>query len=226
MLTPTNTSRRAFTLIELLVVIAIISLLVSILLPSLTKARELARNTVCATQVRSQAMAMEFYLEDSEGVYPRTLHRHIYWFEHLRDSYLDMENSHFFCPSDTRVNTTLEATTWNISYGANESGPCPNSSSLNHNRNEIARPDKMILLCDSDEQQENTWGFHAVSGIWNPIQYGPGSRHINGSNVAFCDGHVAAMTLEELVWDGSDPTRDAYHDLWFLFPTSDPYGGW
>ena len=56
-----RTFRRAFTLIELLVVVAIIAILVSILMPSLRKARELAKATSCAIQVRSQMLAMTMY---------------------------------------------------------------------------------------------------------------------------------------------------------------------
>jgi len=41
-----------FTLIEILVVIAILSLLISILLPGLTGARESARNVVCMSAIR------------------------------------------------------------------------------------------------------------------------------------------------------------------------------
>lgn len=54
----------AFTLIELLVVIAIISLLVSILLPSLQKARILARSTVCLANLRNIGVGMVIYQQD------------------------------------------------------------------------------------------------------------------------------------------------------------------
>ena len=60
----------AFTLIELLVVIAIISLLVSILLPSLNLAKELAKMAVCASQLRSVGIAEQMYAEEEEGIYP------------------------------------------------------------------------------------------------------------------------------------------------------------
>jgi prepilin-type N-terminal cleavage/methylation domain-containing protein/prepilin-type processing-associated H-X9-DG protein len=61
---------KAFTLIELLVVIAIIALLVSILLPSLRTARELARTTVCATNMRNAQMTMTMYAQEFDGYAP------------------------------------------------------------------------------------------------------------------------------------------------------------
>ena len=63
--------RTAFTLIELLVVIAIISLLVSILLPSLNQAKELAKAVVCQSNLRQTATATFFYAhENGEIILP------------------------------------------------------------------------------------------------------------------------------------------------------------
>jgi prepilin-type N-terminal cleavage/methylation domain-containing protein len=61
---------KAFTLIELLVVIAIIALLVSILLPSLSTARQVAYRTVCQTNHRALVTAVHFYTGQSNGVLP------------------------------------------------------------------------------------------------------------------------------------------------------------
>ncbi|MBN1345610.1 MAG: prepilin-type N-terminal cleavage/methylation domain-containing protein [Phycisphaerae bacterium] len=55
---------RGFTLIELLVVVAIIALLISILLPSLSKAREQARTTLCASRISQITKAMLIYADD------------------------------------------------------------------------------------------------------------------------------------------------------------------
>ncbi len=62
--------RAAFTLIELLVVIAIISLLISILLPSLGKAREAARQIKDASNIRSMLQGMVIWAGTHDEAYP------------------------------------------------------------------------------------------------------------------------------------------------------------
>jgi len=58
-------TRRGFTLIELLVVVAIIALLVAILLPSLSKARELTRRVICGSNNRHIVVGCNMYASDN-----------------------------------------------------------------------------------------------------------------------------------------------------------------
>ena len=60
----------AFTLIELLVVISIIAILVSILLPALAKARELANRAVCMANIRGIIQSMITYGQSNNGTFP------------------------------------------------------------------------------------------------------------------------------------------------------------
>lgn len=58
--------KRAFTLVELLVVIAIIALLISILLPSLSRARELSKRLVCGSNTKSLGTSAKIYANDNQ----------------------------------------------------------------------------------------------------------------------------------------------------------------
>lgn len=62
--------KKGFTLVELLVVVAIIALLISILLPSLSRARELAKRTVCASNLRTVGQGQAIYANDNLDWFP------------------------------------------------------------------------------------------------------------------------------------------------------------
>jgi competence protein ComGC len=62
--------RNAFTRAELLVVIAIITVLVSMLLPALSRAREAANRIACASNLRQTYISPVMYTQDNKGWLP------------------------------------------------------------------------------------------------------------------------------------------------------------
>jgi len=62
--------KTGFTLVELLVVIAIIALLLAVLIPSLSKAKAIAKRTMCASQLKQIGIGMSTYANDYDDMMP------------------------------------------------------------------------------------------------------------------------------------------------------------
>ncbi len=94
--------RRAFTLIELLVVIAIIALLMSILMPALSRVRKQARHVACRANLRQWNLFFSMYTGETGGSFQAGWDRNgthnYHWFNALRPLY---KNDHKIglCPT-------------------------------------------------------------------------------------------------------------------------------
>ena len=67
-----NRNYTGFTLIELLVVVSIIALLMSIMIPALSRARKQANDTACLQVLHGLSLGMRTYLDENHQIYPRS----------------------------------------------------------------------------------------------------------------------------------------------------------
>jgi prepilin-type N-terminal cleavage/methylation domain-containing protein/prepilin-type processing-associated H-X9-DG protein len=180
---------KGFTLIELLVVIAIISLLVSILLPSLKKAQELAKRAVCSISLKNAGLAMNMYAEDSDGVFVTHMWLEPYYLADnygepyginslYRGGYLENEKD-LFCPEDEQGEIGLHylpGYTPRTFYGYGYSELV--------NTAPTARTFYPLRLGDVS----NAAGTIVYSDkMWNAATF----YHEEGCNAVFVDGHAA-----------------------------------
>ncbi len=103
---------KAFTLVELLVVISIIALLLSILMPSLSRARELAKNVVCQSNLKQWNLCFKMFLADNEnrftpGVESGDWYGQLYWIYMLKPYF--QNDKIFECPNATKEGKAANA---------------------------------------------------------------------------------------------------------------------
>ena len=188
--------RSAFTLIELLVVIAIISLLVSILLPSLQRARDMATDVMCKSNLRGLGLAVRMYADDYAGALPQGFPYSDHWPNRWHDwsglvpNYIENPpgpNSILKCPAEPVTDGGYGGVTYsmNMPLMGRKLDDQPIYAPVSW-----ANPDnsKVVVWVDSRPScpSMNIWGGNGPA----EVERDRGARHRGGDNVLFGDLHV------------------------------------
>jgi prepilin-type N-terminal cleavage/methylation domain-containing protein/prepilin-type processing-associated H-X9-DG protein len=199
--------RKGFTLIELLVVIAIIAILAAILFPVFARARENARRSSCASNLRQIGLGVMQYVQDYDEKYP-----HQQWTsgnEWLETPAWQIQpylksTQVFICPSKGR-GAPDPSTVGQISYGFN--GLTFIGSSQGVSMASINSPAEVVYLTDAGMPWldwfwcQNSYPTNATyGGGQNGRFQSQNIRHLGTVNIAYADGHVKSMRVSRLRW--------------------------
>lgn len=198
---------KGFTLIELLVVIAIIGILAGILLPVLSRARESARSTQCASNVKQIGMGLIMYANENSEAFPSSTADAMLSLNLLFPNYISDQRV-FKCPSDTSVSATSNATIAAATkFTKNQ---CSYGYDYTHTQADDA---DVAILAD---RPTNAAGATTPTANNNSPNHGGtvgtvavGDTEGRGQNVLYLDGHVEFMSTALGGWfEPNGTTRD------------------
>ena len=210
--------RRGFTLIELLVVIAIIAILAAILFPVFARAREKARQASCTSNIKQLALAELMYIADYDqtfgGVWIGTPNQSWgtrAWWQWRVTPYV--KNAQLFeCPSYDRVAnpaTCEQRVRGGIGYVWSWTAIEGNGGDLGwiawKKETRLNHPAEFIIFGDSDcmgfgPYNVNTFQNWQLYGEW-PGSNGSNTRHNDGINCGFADGHAKFMKVQNIQYN-------------------------
>src|SRR6476659_3131629 len=213
-----------FSLVELVVVIGVIAILIALLLPVLTTARERARQIKCAAQLRSLGQAFANYAVAFKGAYPQCAVWERYggdgtggddspepgWTERLEPYYAKVSSGVYHCPAfedPTVINYYIE-TKWLTSQGRLDL----RTSDITVSAQFVLSGDVSNVMCyppptgfntghETDDCDKDSARFDNIAFFGEPNGR---NVHRAGNNVLFGDYHVAPYRKFE-------PTEMTFH---------------
>ncbi|MFH1498148.1 MAG: DUF1559 domain-containing protein [Verrucomicrobiota bacterium] len=219
-----------FTLVELLTVIAIIGILAAIIIPTVGRVRDSARNTQCLGNLRQLGLAITLYAQNEGRHFPHAFKTgggtDNFWYRAL-DPYLgdDRPSGLFFCPQESvqpAAEADLRTRTNYIGNRRLFADVQPDSQGNLPNRirtDSVPRPAEVGLLFDgavnaqgfSNHTAYNQVGQNSTNpaSADNPVpdnETGGSSnaviswRHNARTNVVFVDAHVETVPLGQLLY--------------------------
>ena len=225
-------NRRAFTLIELLVVVAVIALLISMLLPTLSRAKENGRQSVCLANQRNLMLGIQLYVQESNDWLPaaepplREFPDPRHWFmnrELMMQLAIDIptdeqgdpigppkDGSILICPSHVEPDLWRDGVEnpFALSYGVNGTwGLGGRPDHLEYRRvMEFPHTPNVMAFSDACGVQEAP-GVVLYKGC---PQENFTFRHSEQVNVAWLDGHATSITVSDIPFG----MQYRYEDFW------------
>ncbi|MFO7945561.1 MAG: DUF1559 domain-containing protein [Armatimonadota bacterium] len=211
---------KGFTLIELLVVIAIIAILAAILFPVFARAREKARQTSCLSNAKQLGLAVQMYVQDYDGTFPKAImypacdmgelgYNYGHWYVLM---YPYVKNGQVYrCPSRSKngLNSTSTCAALGVKYSelgygwniGTTDGAYTDGFGYSYldgepyrHLAEIDEPSRTICLGDISYYSGN-YRFLLYSAN---TAYSLPDLHNGGGNYAFADGHAKWLNRSQM----------------------------